>query len=479
MTRRPIVVVLGLMSKHPVPGVAWQTLHYLLGFERLGLQAYYVEAGGHQPSAMLLESDASDRGDRSLAAAGFLDGVFRRFGLGDRWAFQALHAGRRCYGLSEAALARLWREADLIVNLHGGTTPRPEHAATGRLIYLETDPVLLQMELHRRLPGTLAFLEPHAAFFTFGENYGTGRCTLPVTEGLSFLPTRQPVVRSLWQSDAAPGAAFTTIGNWAQRCRPVRYRGEGYHWCKHLEFERVIDLPRRSGASFELALSLASVSPDDAARLAAHGWSVRDALTLARDMDGYRAFITASRAEFTVAKEQNIRFRTGWFSDRSACYLAAGRAVITHDTGFSDLLPSGEGLFGFSTIDEAAAAVAAVAADPARHGRAAEAIARDYFNHEVVLGRLLADVAVSFRAPRSRARSPRPTPAGEAIEGVRTAISAVRETIRARRATYERARDDRFAERAQLHRRHLNEARARLRELQRELDALEDRKSVV
>ena len=248
------IVVLGMMSKHPVAGVIWQTLHYLLGFERIGFSAYYVEAGGHQPSAMLAADDAHDGGDRSPCAAAFLDSVMRRFDLGDRWAFQALHAGRRCYGLSEARLSDLWHEAALIINLHGGTTPRPEHAAAGRLIYLETDPVLLQLELHRRRPRTLEFLEPHNAFFTFGENYGTGRSRLPVTDGIRFMPTRQPVVRSLWEGLHRPGPRFTTIGNWEQRGRPVRFRGEVYQWSKHFEFLKVLDLPARTGQVFELAL---------------------------------------------------------------------------------------------------------------------------------------------------------------------------------------------------------------------------------
>src|SRR5712692_8964742 len=144
-SRRPTVVLLGMMSKHPVAGVVWQTIHYLVGFERLGYTAYYVEAGAHQPSSMLVPDDWT--GDRSEAAAGFIDSIMRRFDLGDRWAFHALHSDERCYGLSAAELQRLYCSAALLVNLHGATEPLPEHSATGRLIYLETDPVLLQVEL--------------------------------------------------------------------------------------------------------------------------------------------------------------------------------------------------------------------------------------------------------------------------------------------------------------------------------------------
>jgi hypothetical protein len=474
MTRRRPIVLLGMMSKHPVPGVVWQTLHYLVGFERLGFEAYYVEAGGHQPSAMLVAGDGREGGDRSARAARFLDGVLRRFDLGDRWAFQALHADRRCYGLSEPRLEALWREAELVINLHGGTTPRPEHAAAGRLVYLETDPVQLQLELHRRRPRTLAFLEPHAAFFTFGENYGTERCSLPVTSGIRFMPTRQPVVRGFWEGGAPAGAAFTTIGNWEQRGRPVRFRREVYHWSKHLEFMKVLDLPRRTGRRFELALSPTSLDAASAQLLSANRWEVRDALELSADLDGYRDYIQRSCGEFTVAKDQNIRFRTGWFSDRSACYLAAGRPVITQETGFSDVLPTGAGLLAFSTVDEAAEAVARVAADPGRHSAAAAGIARGHFDHEVVLGRLLADsgAALSGRRGVFPVRANRE---GAAIDRVQHEIQLAREVIREQRATYERERDEGRQEIATAHRAALNRARARLRALQNELAALEDR----
>src|SRR5579864_5506436 len=139
VAHRPKVVVLGMMTKHPVAGVVWQTLHYLIGLQRLGYDAYYVEAGAHQPSPMLLPEGSLE--DPSDAAAYFIDAQLRRFDLGDRWAFHALHSDGRCYGLSETELRHLYSSAALIINLHGATQPLPEHAASGRLIYLETDPV--------------------------------------------------------------------------------------------------------------------------------------------------------------------------------------------------------------------------------------------------------------------------------------------------------------------------------------------------
>ena len=393
------IVVLGMMTKMPVAGVVWQTAHYLVGLQRLGYDVYYVEAHARTPS-MFMEREDDDGSGR---AAAFIGDVCRRFGFENRWAYHALHEDGRCYGMSESHVRRLYREAALLINLHGGTLPLPEHYQTGRLVYLETDPVQLQIELHENNPETVAFLEPHCAFFTFGENYGNPDCGLPVSDRFEFKPTRQPVVVDFWDdvasNDAASGDAFTTIGNWQQPWREVLFDGQVYHWSKHFEFLKVIDLPRRvPGQPLELALS--SYEEADRRMLESHGWRVRHALDFSMDADAYRRYVAGSRGEFTVAKDQNVRLRSGWFSDRSATYLAAGRPVVTQDTAFGNVLPTGEGLFSFATVDEAAAAVDAINSDYGRHRRAASAVAREYFSHDVVLGRLLDEVGL--RASRVR-----------------------------------------------------------------------------
>lgn len=403
---RPKVVVLGMMTKMPVGGVVWQNVHYLVGLERLGCEVWYAEAHARTPSMFV----AHEGEDGSEKAAAFIDGVMRRFGLADRWAFQALHGDGRCFGLSDTQLARLYAEADIIINLHGGTIPLPEHAATGRLVYLETDPVQLQIELHDQLQTTIDFLDPHVAFFTFGENIGSPDCGLPVSEFFTFQPTRQPVVMDFWNPPAVgPGTAFTSIGNWEQQWREVWFRGERYSWSKHHEFLKFIDLPRQTAQPLELAL--ASYGDETRALLAGHGWHVRPAMDFSADADAYREFIAASRGEFTVAKDQNVRLRSGWFSDRSATYLAAGRPVITQDTGFGNILPTGAGLFAFQTMDDVLRALDAINGDYARHARAAEEIARGYFDHEVVLRPLLAAVGVAVRSPRRRSPAPVRLPA--------------------------------------------------------------------
>jgi hypothetical protein len=382
------IVLLGMLTKIPVAGAVWGAMHYLVGLRRLGYDAYYVEAHARTPT-MLMKSAADD--STALAVA-FLDRVMRHFDFADKWAFHALHADGRCYGMTEWRLKELYRCAALIINYHGATLPLPEHAATGRLVYLETDPVELEIELYHNDPKAIAFLEPHVAFFTWGLNYGNPDCRVPLPARFPFRTTRPPVVPDLWAGDAGgPGEVFTTVGNWRQWGR-VRYQGEEYTWSKHSEFLKFLDLPRRTRQLFELALG--SYQEADRRLLESRGWRMRNALEFSGDLDAYRQYIARSRGEFTVAKDQNVRLRSGWFSERSAQYLAAGRPVITQETGFSNALPTGEGLFAFSTMEEIVRAVEEVNADYQRHAGAAAALARDCFGYDVVLRRLLDEAGV-------------------------------------------------------------------------------------
>jgi hypothetical protein len=388
MSARKKVVVLGMVSRHPVAGMVWLTMQYLIGLERLGYEAYYVEAHGATPKMFMGADD-----DGSALAAAYIDAIMRRFDLGDRWALVALHSDGRHYGLSEPQVKALYDSAALLLNLHGGTTPLQEHVATGRLIYLGTDPVNREIELHQQVPETIELFEQHAAVFTWAENYGQPDCGIPVSTRFQFLPTRQPVVLDLWESlEPVASPAFTTIAGWQQLWRDVRLDGELYRWSKNFEFMKFLALPSRTTQTLELAL--AGCNDDDRQTLEDHGWRVRNASEVSDDLDTYRRYIGGSRAEFTVAKDQNVRLRSGWFSDRSATYLAAGRPVVTQDTGFGRAFPTGRGLFGFSTLDEAAAAIEAINADYEGHSRAAGEIARAYFDSDLVLTRLLRDCGV-------------------------------------------------------------------------------------
>jgi GT2 family glycosyltransferase len=388
------IVLLGFLSHFPVAGVAWQTIHYLIGFQRLGYDVYYVEAHGCTPSKLM----RSELDDGAVRAAEYIRDIMRRFDLDGHWAYHAIYEGR-CFGLSETQLRELYRSASLIINLHGSHLPTPELKATNRLIYLGTDPVEIEIELWEKKPEAIDYLTPHCAFFSYGENLGQPDCLVPVPAQFRFLPTRQPVVMEFWENHGkGDGTVFTTIGNWRQPWRQVKFKGETYRWSKHFEFQKFIDLPRRVAQPFELALS--SYNETDQHLLESNGWRIRPALDISLDLDEYRRYIDGSRGEFTVAKDQNVRLRSGWFSDRAVTYLAAGRPVITQETGFSRLFPAGQGLFAFQTMEEIIAAVEAINSDYERHRRAAWTIAREYFSHEVVLTRLLRDLGLS-RTPAS------------------------------------------------------------------------------
>ena len=404
---RPKIVLLGMLTKIPVGGVMWLVRQYAVGFERLGYDVYYVEAHGRVPS-MFMEHEHDDPTAKAVA---FLADQMGRCGMGDRWAFHAVHDDGRCHGMSRADLDRLYREAALIINLHGGTVPLEEHAATGRLVYMGTDPVELELELHRGEPHAIEFLEPHVAFFTWGLNYGNPDCRLPWSERFPFVPSPPPVVVDFWQESGGfrEPAVMTTVGNWRQPWRKVEFQGEVYTWSKHHEFKKILELPRRVDQAFELALS--SYREGDRRLLERHGWMVRSGVEVSADADLYRGYIIGSRGELTAAKDQNVRLRTGWFSERSATYLAAGRPVIQQDTGFGNAFSTGKGVFAFADLDGAVAAVETINADYPGNSRAALEVARDVFNYDVVLGDILDHMGMDVPA-RVRSRNRQVVPAG-------------------------------------------------------------------
>jgi hypothetical protein len=384
MSSKGRIVVFGILFWFPLAGVTWQFLHYLLGLRRLGYDPWYVEDSGRWIYDPVI-NDVSPDASRNIAAVA---PVLERHGFGERWCFRGNYPGGRCYGLSEGQLLRLYRDADALLNVTGAQELRDEHMACRRRIYVESDPFAAQVRVAQGDAKTLAQLDAHDTHFSFGEKLGAADCAVPV-ERYTWLPTRQPVATDLWENPHPPGAGrYTTITSWKSddKSKHVEFNGERYYWSKEREFEKVLDLPQRTRASFELA-----VSADEAttSRLAALGWNPRSSLQVSRDTDAYRDFIQRSRGEFTVARDHVTRPNTGWFSDRSACYLAAGRPVITEETGFSGILPAGEGLFGFRSMDDILAAIAAIEADHARHCHAARQIAVEYFEATRVLADLL------------------------------------------------------------------------------------------
>lgn len=386
--RRDPLLVLGLVGQYPMAGVAWQAIHYLLGLRQLGWDVFYVEDSGAPPYDPRRGGTTED----CSHAVRYLADVMRRIGFLERWAYVDLMHGET-YGLSRPRLDALYRDAAAIVNLCGATAPRDEHRQGARLLYIETDPVYEQLRIAAGEESSLDFLASHDILFTYGENLGAADCPVPL-ERFTWHPTRPPVVLERWEVPTDPSAPFfTSIASWENKGKNITFRGETYQWSKHVNFLRFLELPRHTPQRFCLAMDPAD--PAVEARVRGAGWALTDPRPISDDVDVYRDFIGGSRGEFTVAKDIYVRPRSGWFSDRSVCYLAAGKPVVTQDTGFGKFVPTGEGLFAFATLEEAVDALGRINADYARHSAAARRVARDHFAAEPVLARLLADAGLA------------------------------------------------------------------------------------
>jgi hypothetical protein len=385
MSRPLKLVVLGMMGRVPFAGQTWLYLNWLRALADLGHDVYYVEDDNvwpYDPEAATLTDDCS-------YAVAHIARNMEAIGLADRWAFRLSDRRDACWGMSEAQLERLYEGCDALLNIVGAIALREDvHLVAPVRVYVETDPVVAELKVAAGDAGMQEVLSRHTDLATYGENYGAPDCRVPLN-GRPYVLTRQPIDLELWPMSFSPDApAFTTVGNYRQEGTDIEWDGSLYSWSKHHEWERFMDLPKRSGRRFELALS--QCEGEDRERMLAAGWKVLTPAAMSLDPWGaYRRFIQSSRGEFTVAKDQNVRLRSGWFSDRSACYLACGHPVITQDTGFGDVLPTDAGLFAFRTIEQVIAAMDEIESDYERHRRAARAIAEEYFDSERVLESVL------------------------------------------------------------------------------------------
>lgn len=390
-TRRLKLVVLGMMGRCPFGGQTWLYLNWLRGLAALGHDVWYVEDDATWPYDPRANSVSED----PAYAVAYLDRVLARVGLPGKWAYRALWQGAdACHGLTRAGLLELYRSCDAILNVCGATVLNEDHALAPRRVYVETDPVGNQLELAVGKEKTLAVLSAHDDIVTYGENYGLPGCGVPLTGPFRYLKTRQPIDLDLWPvafDAAAP--RYTTVGNWRQQGHDAVWNGETYFWSKHHEFLKFVDLPRRTDrARFELCLNIDDQA--DRRLLLDHGWHLTSPLQMSLDPFGYQGFFRASRGEWTVAKDQNVRLQSGWFSERDACYLATGKPVIAQSTGFERFLPTGEGLFAFRTMDDVLAAVDVIETDYPKACRAARAIAEEHLEARGVARRLLADLGL-------------------------------------------------------------------------------------
>jgi hypothetical protein len=366
------VLVAGIIARYPFGGVTWCSLMYLLGLRALGHEVLYIEDTGE----CIYDPVQNTRSEDPSYGTRYIHAALEPFGLGDRWCF--VNFDGSYHGVPRERVRAFCADADLFVNLSGGSWFwRDEYAAIPRRVFIDSDPVFTQLAIAKAEGWYVDFFRRFDRLFTFGSNIGTPACSVPTGE-FTWHKTWQPVVVDEWRTDAPPSRdRFRTVMTWKiESFADV----DGN---KDKEFVRFIDLPRRTRHRFELAVN----GPQGLLR--EHGWETVDAMGVSRTLWDYRDFIQSSKAEFGVAKHAYVSTRSGWFSDRTECFLAAGRPALVQDTGWSDHLPAGTGLLPFSTPEEALDGLDRICADWTAHSRRASEIAAEHFDASRVLTRLI------------------------------------------------------------------------------------------
>jgi hypothetical protein len=389
------IVVTGLIAQYPLGGVTWFHIQYLLGLARLGHDVYYLEDSGQWPYNPLEDGLIKDPSYN----ADYLAGVMSRFGLEDKWAYRLafglegnweyrLPSESQWFGLTDAERKKVLRSADLLINV-SGTLERPQdYRQIPRLVYIDTDPVFTQIKLAHNQDDLQTLVGAHDVHFSYGECIGSEYLHNVPATGHTWIPTRPPVVLSEWDPSAAYRETYTTVMNWTSH-DSVTYNDQTYGQ-KDVEFMHFIELPGMvAPTQIELAIGSGKTERTPYELLTHKGWHLVDPARVCPDVDSFRTYTESSKGEWSVAKNGYVLGQSGWFSERSARYLAAGRPVMLQDTGYSSVLPTGEGLLAFTTLEEAADAIHKVEAHYDRHAKAAREIAEAYFDATGVLTSLI------------------------------------------------------------------------------------------
>jgi hypothetical protein len=365
------ILFAGIIARYPFGGVTWCSLMYLRGLQALGHEVFYIEDTGECVYDPVLNTRATD----PSYGTNYIDQALAPYGFGDRWAL--VNYDGSYHGRSHDDVRRYCADADLFVNLSGGSWFwRDEYRRIPRRAFVDSDPAFTQLAIAKAEPWYVDFFKQFTHLFTFGQNIGTPASPVPVGD-FRWHKTWQPVTLHDWQTDRAFVDRFSTVMTW----QIESFADVGGN--KDQEFVKYIDLPSRTAQPFELAIN----GPQTLLRQ--YGWKTVDAMKASSTPDSYRDFIQQSKAEFGVAKHTYVSSRSGWFSDRTECYLAAGRPALVQDTGWTSHLPHGEGLLAFSSPEEAVAGIETINADYPRHARRAREIAAAQFDANRLLPALL------------------------------------------------------------------------------------------
>ncbi len=386
------IIVGGFIGLYPTGGVTWDYIQYPLGLKELGHDVYYIEDTFQYSRFQVPGQHWSD----ATASVAYLKEVMDKFGMSGNWAYRDVASGH-CFGLPESTVKELCRTADLFINISASTFMRQEYLTIPVRVFIDSDPMFTQIDYlcDTQSAGTDPYkmkflLDHHTHFFSFGEQIGKPGCRIPLL-GKTWIPTRQPICLTYWNYIDPPAgtAIFSSVMNWAVR-PPLQY--DNREWGqKDISFQQYYDLPRHV-PGIKLEMMITGIPQPRADDLETRGWQIRDPLKKLDNPDKYRDFIIASTAEFSIAKDSYVQSSSGWFSCRSAAYLASGRPVVAQDTGWSACLPSGSGLLAFTGLESAANAIRSVAGDIPGHSRAAREIALQYFDSRIILRELIGKI---------------------------------------------------------------------------------------
>jgi hypothetical protein len=384
------IVIGGFIGLFPTGGATLDYIQYPLGFHLLGHDVYYIEDTNLYP----IYQKEGDAWNDASTCVDYLKQTMEHFSLSDRWAYRDVASGN-CFGMPLEKVLEICRTADVFLNISCSTHLRDEYLKIPKRILLDSDPMFTQIQYHNELltaseHSTIEMIHNHNYLFSFGENIGNDDCRIPSCE-MKWHSTRQPVCLDLWNHGQLDNAYnFTSVMNWAGRKKLV-YANEEWGQ-KDLEFMKYLQLPKLAReSSFEVVInpplhSESNFNPDE---ITGAGWKVMKPETTVANFHDYKKFIKSSFAEFSVAKETYVKSKSGWFSCRSACYLAAGRPVIAQETGWSKFIPAGRGVFAFDDMQSAVDAVAEINRSYSAHRTAAKEIAQEYFDSNAVLTQML------------------------------------------------------------------------------------------
>jgi hypothetical protein len=365
MSDELIAVSGAIANKSGQGGEAWVRLNWILGLKRLGHHVLFLEQLHH--------------GSRE-----YFNAVIDRFGLGGAAAL--IDEGGRL--IAGQDVADLIAKAQALINISGHLRIERRLQEIPRKVYVDLDPGFTQLWHAQGNPG--ARLAGHDFYFTIGENIGTAECPLP-TAGIAWRKTRPPIVLDEWPATGSTTwNGFSTIANWRGPFGVIEFEGQTFGLKVH-EFRKFIELPQRTGLPFEIALGIDPADQKDLEALLGHGWQIVSP-DVAAQPDDFRSYVQSSSAEFSVAQGIYVQSRNGWFSDRTAAYLASGKPALVQDTGFSQHLPTGEGLVAFTTLEQAIEGAEKIESNYAHHCRAARRLAEEYFDSDKVLDKLLTEI---------------------------------------------------------------------------------------